>query len=97
MRIAKMLERSLRIIAIVLAFWAIYWLLLKITGHSPTFEEISLVLASGIITVMLTLLIKLNGEIKEMKGMFIVQSRNIERRLSGIEAGIRHHVEKRNH
>lgn len=60
----------LRFIAILIGVLVIYWVILKITGHSPTFELVVSVIG-GVISIALTALIafmvKLYGEMGEVK------------------------------
>ncbi len=93
MKIGKMLEFGLRIAAMGLGFWTIYWLFLKITGHSPTFDEITLALLTGMATVILTLLVKISGEISELKGKFDMHTRHADKRFEALAADFKAHAE----
>ena len=58
-----------KVLFVIIAITAIFMLLQKITGHSPTVDQINLVLMSGIIMVGVLLygkITKLEGEFKHL-------------------------------
>jgi len=59
-----------KIVIWVLGVIVIYWLLLKITGHSPTSETVFIGVFGAIVTlmgIMLSFIINIKGEIGEIK------------------------------
>jgi len=69
MKVRDILQMIGKVLFIFLALLAIYMLLLKITGHSPTIDQVVLVLFSGIITAVVSLygkITKLEGEFKHL-------------------------------
>lgn len=54
-----------------LSILAIYWIILKLTNHSPTIEEVILVIVSITITglfALIAVMVSFIGEMKEFKG-----------------------------
>ena len=52
----------------------IYWLLLKVTGHSPTSDQIIITGFGALATCLLAIagvLLRIVGELRELKGQFV--------------------------
>jgi hypothetical protein len=62
-----------KILFYALGILLIYWLLLKITGHSPTSDQITTIVLSFLLTAMAGLglvVFRMMGELREMRGEF---------------------------
>ncbi len=63
----------------------IYWLLLKLIGHSPTSDQILvsyLALMTTLIIAIGGVLFKLVGDVRELKGAFLQHVKYCDERLS---------------
>ncbi len=63
---------------------AIYWLILKLTNHSPTVEELILVILGiigGYLATITVLVFKIWGELKSMKSNLCNHTRECDRRF----------------
>lgn len=77
-----------KLLAYVLGVWVIYWLLLKITGHSPTADQILmsyLALMTTLIVAIGGVLFKLVGDVRELKGAFLQHVKHSDATLARIE------------
>ena len=82
--------------------WAIYWLLLKLTGHSPTLAEMSINFSFGIATVGSTLFIFLFRMVYDLRkdmgclakdaGILQERMRWIEATLQTISSDLKQHI-----
>ena len=107
MKTLTLLGRIAAIISFPLGILCIYWLFLKITGHSPSIEEVILMAITGLGTITvaaLFLLFRLAGDVGELKGMFIEHAKNSDRRFDTIERKIdmvsqdlKSHLNKKSH
>lgn len=85
MRILLLGSIIMRLIVIGLSVWAVYWLFLKITGHSPSTDDLTLVLVSIIGGVTATNLMITS----ELKGRFGEYRKYADRRFDAIEAELK--------
>lgn len=72
-----------------LGILVIYWLLLKITGHSPTGDQIMIVfltLLSGLVMWSIRLIFKSSGELHELRGEFRQFAKHAEAEFARINA-----------
>ena len=58
MRIDEIVMHISKMLAWILSIIAIYWLLLKLTGHSPTTDQLSLMVQGITLTVLIKHVIK---------------------------------------
>lgn len=75
--------------AIVLGTLAIYLIYFKLTGHSPTVDEITLTMVSFIAVELYAT----NASLNELKGRFSEHSRKFDSLASDFKA----HVSRKNH
>ncbi len=76
-----------------LGILVIYWLLLKITGHSPTGDQIIIVyltLLSGLVIWSIRMMFKLSGELHEMRGEFRQFAKHTDVEFARINAELAH-------
>ena len=66
MKLKDVLHIVGKVLFVLLALTVIYMLLQKITGHSPTVDQINFALLSGIITVV----VLLYGKVRKLEGEF---------------------------
>ena len=67
-----------------LSIWAIYWLILKVTGHSPTAVEIMIVMQSitlGFLVAIIIFLFKFYGEFRSLDTKVSYHIRECDRRF----------------
>ncbi len=100
MKIPKIASRIVTIFTIAIGAWAIYWLFLKLTGHSPTFDQVIIVMLTLIGGSQFALVAKLN----KLEGRFIENAKNTEKRFDSIErkidiisSDIKNHLSQRAH
>ncbi len=85
---------------IALGLWILYMLFLKITGHSPTVDEITL----GMVSFMAVWLVKMNssqnrleGKFSEFRIRFSEYTRHADRRFDALESDFKAHISRKNH
>lgn len=60
----------LKIVVWILGMIAVYWLILKITGHSPTSEAVMLIVLSiltTLVSLVISMMFKMNREMGEVR------------------------------
>ncbi len=93
----KTFDVVLKFFIIGMGLWVIYMLVLKITGHSPSVDEITLALVSsgGIWFAKLnSSQSRLEGKFSEFKFRFSEYARNNDRRLDAVEKDLKAHWTK---
>ena len=68
----------------ILLLWAIYWLIVKLTGHSPTMDQMQLIIFSAVLGLSLSTAYK-TGKIEGILQEHIQQCRHYEQKLNAIE------------
>jgi amino acid transporter len=86
-----------KILSWILSIIAIYWILLKLTNHSPTTDQIMLavlgIIATGIFAII-GILIKMTGDITDIKADLRNHTRECDRRFYTLARDFKRHAEK---
>lgn len=85
-----------RLVGWIMMIWAIYWILLKLTGHSPTLAEISINISFGIVTVGSTLFVVLFQMVYNLRNdvtQVQERTRNIERMVETVVNDLKQHIQ----
>ena len=77
MRTFKKLGIAIKFAAMFLGTWSIYWLFLKITGHSPSIDEIIL----GMVSFNTVCIVSTIKVLSELNGRFREHAKNSDRRF----------------
>lgn len=78
-----------KLITYGLGILVIYWLILKLTNHSPTLDQIIIAVAGFIVsflTMVFVMLVKVVGDIRELKGAFVHHVKHTETEFARIAA-----------
>ncbi len=100
MTLLTLIGRIYKIASVLLGILIIYWLFLKISGHSPTIEEVNLGITSILVMTMfgvVMFLVKLNGVVGELNGMLKEHIKSCDRRFDILEASFREHINRKTH
>ena len=81
---AEYISLLFKVSTAILLLWAIYWVILKVTGHSPTTDQLQLIVISSIFGLSLSTAYK-TGKIEGILQEHLQQCRHFEQRLSTIE------------
>jgi hypothetical protein len=85
MKALDILINASKLVSFVLGIIVIYWLLLKITGHSPTTDQVVLsylTLITTLVVAMVGVLFKVVGELRELRGEFRQHVKYCDERMS---------------
>jgi hypothetical protein len=74
-----------KLLSLGLGALVVYWLVLKITGHSPTTDQVVFSYLTLIVTLVVAMggvLFKIVGEVRELKGAFLQHVKYYDERLA---------------
>jgi len=87
MSILRFMSIISKLLAYCLGLLVIYWLFLKVTGHSPASDQVILAylgaLTTGIMAIV-GVLIKMSGDVRELRGEFRQFMKHVDTELAHI-------------
>ena len=89
MKLHEIALMGLRICAWLISILVIWWLILKLTGHSPTTDQITLAFASGIMIYV----VRINGKLERLMGEFKMYRKESDRRFFALAKDFKKHLE----